>query len=120
MRIDGLHHVAINVSDLARAVTFYTDVLGFAPIDSRPDFGFPGAWLQAGSHQVHLMEIAGAVPDRSQHYALQIDDADAWAAHLDSKAVSYRRSPYFAGAGRQLFVLDPSGNRIELNEPDRA
>jgi glyoxylase I family protein len=121
VQIAGLHHVAINVADVDEAVDFYRTVLGFSVIESRPDFGFPGAWLQAGANQVHLiLAPEGFEPDRAQHYALQIDDADAWAAHLDELGVQHRRSPYRAGAGQQIVVKDPTGNRIELNQPDRV
>jgi glyoxylase I family protein len=121
VQIAGLHHVAINVNDVDEAIDFYRDVLGFSIIESRPDFGFPGAWLQAGANQVHLILAPdGFVPDRAQHYALQVDDADAWADHLDQLGVQHRRSPYRAGAGQQIVVKDPTGNRIELNQPDQA
>lgn len=118
MQISGLHHVAINVADVPAAVRFYTDVLGFEVVDTRPDFGFEGAWLQAGTHQVHLMGVPDAHIDRGQHFALQVDDAEAWARAIEGKGVKVRRSEYFPGAGRQVFVRDPSGNRIELNQPD--
>jgi catechol 2,3-dioxygenase-like lactoylglutathione lyase family enzyme len=111
--------VAINVLDVDTAVQFYTDVLGFEVLDTRPDFGFAGAWLQAGNHQVHLMGVPDAQIDRGQHFALDVDDAEAWASHIEAKGVRCRRSDYVPGAGRQVFVRDPSGNRIELNQPDR-
>jgi hypothetical protein len=63
MHTTGLHHVAISVKELEPAVRFYADVMGFEQID-RPDFGFPGAWFQAGDHQIHLMEMPDAAPDR--------------------------------------------------------
>ncbi len=51
MRTVGLHHVSINVSDVGRALAFYTDVLGLQQRTDRPDFGFGGAWLDAGGQQ---------------------------------------------------------------------
>jgi glyoxylase I family protein len=118
--ITGLHHVAINVHDVDDAVRFYTEVLGFEKVDTRPDFGFDGAWLQAGTNQVHLLGVPDAVIDRRQHYALRVDDAEAWARHIESKGVKCARSDHVPGAGRQVFLKDPSGNRIELNQPDEA
>jgi glyoxylase I family protein len=115
----GVHHVALNVADLAEAERFYQEVMGFARLATRPDFGFPGAWYQAGAHQIHLIEIPGFVPDRRQHVALEVVDLDATAAALAAVGVAVDVRPYVAGAGRQAFVRDPTGNRIELNEPDR-
>ena len=52
----AVHHVSINVSDVD-AAAFYVDRLGLAiHIPDRPDFGFPGAWLDAGNQQVHLIQ----------------------------------------------------------------
>ena len=119
MKTTGLHHVAINVHELEPAMTFYVDQLGFTALD-RPDFGFPGAWIQAGDHQIHLMEIPSATIDRGQHLALRVDDLDAAVAELEAAGVKVRRSEYMTGAGRQAFLRDPSGNRIELNEPDKS
>jgi catechol 2,3-dioxygenase-like lactoylglutathione lyase family enzyme len=118
MQTTGLHHVAISVRDLEPAVRFYGDVMGFEQID-RPDFGFPGAWFQAGDHQIHLMEMADAAPDPRQHYALRVVDLDAAMAAITAAGGVVKPSlPVVAGAGRQAFVRDPSGNRIELNEPN--
>src|SRR4051812_49202100 len=60
MTIERLHHAAFTVTDLDAAIAFY-GLLGFAPIE-RPDFGFPGAWLEAGQAQVHLLESADLPP----------------------------------------------------------
>ncbi len=118
MKIAGIHHVAINVNDVDEAISFYTTALRFSVIASRPDFGIPGAWLQAGAQQLHLVGADDFTVDRQQHFALEIDDADAWAEHLTTCGVEVRRATALVGAGNQLFVRDPSGNRIELNQPD--
>jgi len=63
-RITGLHHVSLIVSDTARALEFYQGVLGLERDPSRPDLGFPGAWLSLGRRQLHLLEagLNGVVP----------------------------------------------------------
>lgn len=115
MRATGLHHVSINVSDVEAAIRFYTEVLGLSLRGDRPDFGFGGAWLDAGSQQVHLIE--GEVPPGlGQHLALQVDDLDAAVAELRARAVEVR-DPSPVGSGRQTFVTDPSGNLVELHQP---
>ncbi|HEY3832827.1 MAG TPA: VOC family protein [Acidimicrobiia bacterium] len=117
MELAGVHHVAICVDDVDKAIDFYVDVLGCHVREDRPDFGFPGAWLDAGSQQIHLMQFAED-PKPKGHYALRVDDAEGWAAHLESKSVKHMLSPHIEGAGRQVFLADPSGNQIELNQPD--
>ena len=44
MQMKGIHHVSINVKDVPESIKFYVDVLGLEQL-ARPDFGFPGAWL---------------------------------------------------------------------------
>jgi glyoxylase I family protein len=119
MDVVGLHHVALNVDDLDEALAFYVGALGFTVLD-RPDFGFPGAWLRAGGHQVHLVVAPKAQHDPRQHFALLVNDAEAVAAGLEAAGLIVRRAPYVPGAGRQVFLRDPSGNRIELNQPDHV
>ena len=115
MDVIGLHHVNINVRDLPEALSFYIDTLGFELLP-RPDFGFEGAWIRMGTHELHLVVAPSAVIDRGQHFALQVASADATAAEFDRLGLSYRRGDSLSGPGRQLFVKDPTGNRIEFQQ----
>lgn len=112
----GLHHVSINVRNAAESVTFYTDVLGLATRTDRPDFAFQGAWLDIGDQQVHLIE--GEVPDNcGQHFAIRVADLDATVTALRDRDIEVR-DPTVVGTARQTFLHDPSGNLIELHEPE--
>ena len=111
----GVHHVSINVGDVATAVEFYTTVLGLTLRTDRPDFGFGGAWLDLGDQQVHLIE--GTAPDNlGQPFAIRVGDIDAAVTELKGKGIEVR-GPVYVGAGRQAFFSDPAGNLVELNEP---
>ena len=116
MKPAGIHHVAICVRDEDEAVAFYTDVLGMSVLP-RPDFGFGGYWLEAGGQQLHLMH-SDDVAAGGHHFAIRVDDFDAVVAELQGKGVKVNPIPHMEGAGRQAFLHDPSGNFIELNEPD--
>ena len=48
----GVHHVSLNVDDVAAATAFYTEVLGLVVRSDRPDFGFDGAWLDVGDQSL--------------------------------------------------------------------
>jgi glyoxylase I family protein len=114
MQPSGVHHVSINVSDVDEAIRFYTDVLGLTVREDRPDFGFGGAWLDAGGQQVHLIE--GGVPDGlGQHFALRVDDLAAVVQELRGKDISVG-DPSPVGTSLQAFVTDPSGNLVELHQ----
>jgi catechol 2,3-dioxygenase-like lactoylglutathione lyase family enzyme len=111
----GVHHVSINVTDVDAAIRFYVDVLGLTERDDRPDFGFGGAWLDAGHEQVHLIE-ADVPTGLGQHFALRVDDLAAAVADLRSRDVSVS-DPSPVGTSLQAFVTDPSGNLVELHQP---
>jgi catechol 2,3-dioxygenase-like lactoylglutathione lyase family enzyme len=111
----GVHHVSINVADVDAALAFYTDVLGLRARSDRPDFGFGGAWLDAGGQQVHLIE-APVPPNHGQHFALAVGDLPAVVDELRGRGLTVS-DPVKVGAGLQSFVHDPAGNTVELQQP---
>jgi glyoxylase I family protein len=115
MRPTGVHHVSINVDDVDAALAFYTETLGLTARTDRPDFGFGGAWLDAGGQQVHLIE-AGVPAGLGQHFALRVDDLDAVVDELRGRHLEVS-DPSVVGTGRQAFVQDPAGNLVELHQP---
>ena len=117
MRPAGIHHVAICVNDADAAKTFYCDVLGFTPVTTRPEEFGPGHWLDAGGQQLHLMEVTEPAINPG-HFALRVDDLGAVVDEITAAGVRVDRIPHMAGAGQQAFLHDPSGNVIELNQPD--
>lgn len=121
MQILRIHHASLIVTDTSRALQFYCDLLGLGVDDSRPDLGYPGAWLQIGDQQIHLLELPNPDPlegrpihgGRDRHLALTIDDLDALTQALDSAGIDYTRS---RSGRRALFFRDPDGNALELIE----
>ncbi|HZU71616.1 MAG TPA: VOC family protein [Acidimicrobiales bacterium] len=111
----AVHHVQVNVADVEEALAFYTDVLGLTIRDDRPDFGFPGAWLDLGDQQVHLVqaEVPRAL---GQHFAVLVEDLDATVAELTDRGVKVSQPKPVGTGRRQSFLADPSGNGIELHE----
>jgi catechol 2,3-dioxygenase-like lactoylglutathione lyase family enzyme len=117
--ITDIQHVALEVRDLGEAIAFYA-LLGLTPTDRPASFGDDGAWLAAGSAQLHLTVKENAdAAETSQHVAFQVDDTDASVAELREHGVLIPDA-FDIGAGRQAFLRDPSGNLIELNQPMRA
>ncbi|QKQ28268.1 VOC family protein [Solemya pervernicosa gill symbiont] len=114
----SLHHVSLIVEDTERALAFYT---GLLEIEScyRPELSFPGAWLQLGEQQIHLLELPSpdsgvARPDhvgRDRHLAMAVTDLDAVKRRLEQAGISYTSSQ----SGRlAIFCRDPDGNGVEL------
>ena len=112
----GVDHVAINVSDVPGAIAFYTGTLGLVQNHTRPDFGFPGAWLDtANGQQVHLIE-AEVPKNVGQHFALVFEDLDAAVAELRARGLRVSDPiPVGTTGRRQAFTADPYGNGIELH-----
>lgn len=114
MRPLGVDHVAINVSDVESAIDFYTTVLGLSRRVDRPEFGFAGAWMDAGGQQVHFME-APVPAGLGQHFSLLVEDLDGAVADIRAHGVEVS-DPIPVGSDLQAFLLDPSGNTIELHQ----
>jgi catechol 2,3-dioxygenase-like lactoylglutathione lyase family enzyme len=114
-----LHHVALVVGDADEAHAFYRDVIGLTPIP-RPEEGTPepGSWLQlSDGRQLHLFAPADPSVNRP-HFGIAVDDLAAKVADIRSHGVTVYEVEHVQGLGHQAFVIDLSGNIIELNEPD--
>ncbi|HXW38828.1 MAG TPA: VOC family protein [Acidimicrobiales bacterium] len=114
MQTLGIHHVALNVSDVDEGIRFYTEVLGGRVRADRPDLGIAGAWIDLGPQQIHLVE-APVPRNLGQHLAIRVGDLDAAVAELRARGVEVA-DPSPVGTGRQTFIDDPAGNPIELHE----
>ncbi len=119
-REDGVTDlVGVIVDDLEEAIRFYEELFGLEKLLA-PAFGVPVAWLRAGDLQVHLTERRG---QRSGHFALHVDDLGvvyrravaAGALERDAQGHAVRVLP---SGEVQMYVLDPSGNVVEVNHPD--
>jgi catechol 2,3-dioxygenase-like lactoylglutathione lyase family enzyme len=126
IRVKTIDHVTIVVKDIQRSTEFYTKVLGMQQIE-RPNFGFPGAWFQAGNTQIHLVlqseksggagvgEFDGLDPSLGFHYAFEVDDCGAAAKRLTELGLQIVVGPRQRPDGaHQVYVYDPDGHLIEL------
>ena len=120
-RLTAFHHASLLVSDTIRALDFYQGLLGLEIEPSRPDLGFPGAWLRLGEVQIHLLELPNPDPvegrpahgGRDRHLAFRVQDLEAMARRLEAAGVQVSRSRSGRAA---LFCRDPDGNAVELLE----
>lgn len=108
-------HVGVRISDVEKAKHFYEKVLNLKPVP-RPDFPFGGAWYGLGNNAIHLIssEKRGhKIDPLGPHLAIEVEDFDATRATLKELGMEFLEAPSTM-AGRQLWVLDPDGNTIEL------
>ncbi len=120
MKPRGVHHVSLEVADVEKAAAFYTEVLGLEVV-GRPNPEFPGIWLRSEGQEVHLMYREGFQGPEGQqfgqHFALRVDDAEAVVQELDARGVRCTRPIAAPAGGWSVFLRDPSGNLVELNQP---
>lgn len=119
-----LHHASLIVSDTEQSLLFYRDILGMQPTE-RPNLPFPGAWLQLGEQQVHLLELENPDPTsgrpahggRDRHVAMHCDNVDALREAFDRQNIAYTMS---ISGRRALFCRDRDGNALEFIERPSA
>jgi lactoylglutathione lyase len=115
-----LNHVALHVVDVDQSVAFYRDVLRLEQIP-RPAFTFPGAWFRLGADQeLHLIGGRSREVDshnRGNHFALLVDDFDAWEKYLTERQVRFAPRRTRPDGALQLYVIDPDGHYVELCTP---
>jgi len=116
MKLQGVHHVSLNVRDVDEAGKFYLEVLGLEKLP-RPDFGFDGLWLRSEGQEIHLMKVENHEPPEGQHFAFKVDSLAAAIEELEGRGVKVSKPFDLPGGARQAFLRDPSGNMIELNQP---
>ena len=123
--IKGFHGVRYQVADVARAVKFYTEHLGFKlEAQKLPAF----ANVQLGGLQI-LLSGPGAsgsrpLPDgRTQapggwnRVVLRVDDLPGLIRLLEQAGLHFRNQMESGPGGKQVQLEDPDGNPIELFEP---
>ena len=124
MRVTRFHHVSVNTNGtpLDEVIRFYRDVLGLGD-KLRPEIaGIAGHWHAVGDQELHLV---GAPPQGTRidstgnHYCVAVDDLDAAIAELDERGIEYQRALQGKGAV-QIWISDPAGNTIELQQETRT
>jgi len=110
------------VDDVAKAVDFYTKYLGFAVLSS-----FPPAFADVARGNLRLLlsgpqSSAGRpmpdgekpVPGGWNRIHLIVDDIEAEVSRLRAAGAPFRNDILSGPGGKQVLLLDPSGNVIEL------
>lgn len=108
----------IGVTDMARAVAFYSDVFGFEAVFAN---GNPVIFtiLEKDAAELHLMLAPGyRGPDFNVAH-ICVDDVDALYRRCLGAGVAIIKTIADKDYGMRAFVLaDPDGNRIDIGQPD--
>ncbi|HEY8656358.1 MAG TPA: VOC family protein [Candidatus Limnocylindria bacterium] len=119
----GLHHVQVFCPEggEATARTFYAGRLSLREVPKPASLRENGGcWFEApGGGQIHI----STDPDRGlhprRHFALRVDDLDRMRAALEAQGVRSEDAAPITGWQR-CYIFDPFGNKIELDQIDRA
>jgi glyoxylase I family protein len=125
--IKGVHGVRYQVKDVARAVAFYTQHLGFTLEHQQlPAF----ANVSLGDAQI-LLSGPGASGSRPlphgqlqepggwNRVVLKVSDLPGLITELKKAGIRFRNETETGPGGRQIQIEDPDGNPVELFEPAR-
>jgi catechol 2,3-dioxygenase-like lactoylglutathione lyase family enzyme len=117
------NHLALQVKDLEVSRAFYRDILGLEPIAVPDNLKAIRAWFRIGTdQQIHLLagRAEPVVNDRNgSHFAVFVASIEQAEAFLKARNLSYHAQTRFDGV-RQIYVPDPDGYLIELNEATAA
>lgn len=149
MKITGVHHSCVIVSDMERSLPFYRDVLGMREdvnvhFDADPVMmGLPGTkprqhivMLSAGNTNVELiqyLEPKGKTTNESRtcdggtlHICFQVRDINAAYKDLTAKGVKFHRTPGVIDETGQgltgygyVYFRGPDNEVLELMQPPK-
>ena len=118
MKVRGVLHGSVNVEGrLEESRRFYEDLLGLEMI-ARPEIpGVAGHWFTTGGVELHLVDAPtgdAQIRPTDHHVCFAVDDLDATVAELEASGIASLRSAQ--GDVVQIFITDPAGNVIELQQ----
>ena len=140
--IHGIDHTAISVPDIAEAVSFYCDVLGF---EVESESGWPKgakrvdslvgladssskvAMVRMGETRIEIFQYTSPEPNPQNpdfrvcdhgitHVCLQVQDLHAEYERMKAAGMRFHSEPLTQETGYVIYGRDPDGNIVELIE----
>jgi len=124
LKIEGVTHWSIPVNNLKESEKFYGDLLGLNPVGRLGNSVM--SCFNVGDHNILLCEREqpqkpSDVEQRVHHSFTVSPETFVRACKVFHEKgipiveLTYRAKGFFTG--RELYFLDPSGNRLELRDP---
>ncbi len=114
-----LFHATLPVWDLARAESFWRDLLAIERHATPSYFPETVVFLDLGNTMIHLVRYRDDIPRpdyRSTHLAIEVDDLDAAFARVRASGVRLLTDIVERPDMRCFYFVDTEGNRIELTQ----
>jgi glyoxylase I family protein len=115
------------VTDVERAIAFYTKSLGFkldqsmAPAFARVSNGDLTLWLAGPKSSAARAMPDGRRPEPGgwNRFVVEVDDLVTHVAEMKQAGLRFRNEIVVGPGGKQILLEDPDGNVVELFEPAR-
>ena len=110
-----VHHLALRVADLERALAFYAGVLGLPEVQRlrHADGAWRSVWLRAGNAILMLeteLKPRGATGGSAHVLAFVVDDLPRWEERLAAAGIEI-----LDRTAHTLYVSDADGHRVGLS-----
>ena len=113
--VRGMHHLGIQVSDMARSAEFYGKLFGKStPGNGNP----PQPTFQAGETRILLYNPAPNKPPKIDHFSALVDNFDAAAALKVVQGLGANAKLSAQGTLNEFF--DPDGIRLQVTFPGQT
>jgi predicted enzyme related to lactoylglutathione lyase len=114
--VKGVDFIALQTTDMNRAMTFYGETLGLPRSVHVPDRGF--AEFETGNLTLSIIDSATmGIEHRASPapVALHVDDVAQARAQLESAGVPFNADTLDTGVCHMAFFQDPDGNALMLH-----
>jgi catechol 2,3-dioxygenase-like lactoylglutathione lyase family enzyme len=119
MPVNGIDHVNIRTTDVAKSAQFYVDLFGFEYRQGEPIMGHRPNWLyDAGGQPIihfRIMEPDAATTGPIDHVALKCQGVDEIVERLKARDVQFHMAKDIVPGVTQIILKDPHGVSLELN-----
>ncbi len=130
LKTGRVNHIALKITDVEKAREFYETIVGLEKLP-RPQVNIPGVWFQLGDGALHLIggesKNDGRIDPTGPHIAVQVDNIEDTKAALKAKGIEFLDAAALIArlnlndeqkkmVGKQVWVRDPDGNVLELQE----
>ena len=108
IRVSCIQHTNVSTSDIARSQEWYKKVFDVEWTEENPRY------LKLGTSELHIAVRDEVNAHERNHFAVEVENWDAWTANLTQVGVAFTREPRTNAGKLSGFVTDPDGNLIEV------
>jgi predicted enzyme related to lactoylglutathione lyase len=116
MKIKAIGFVAIPVTDIKRARSFYEEVLGLKASDEM----MQGRWIEydIGDDTLAIANVSDTwtPSDQGTGAALEVEDFDDAIRRLKDRHVSFAGEPFETPCCHMAVIQDPDGNKLMIHK----